>query len=333
MRRYAALLLVPALMLGAAACGDDSGDKKDAASPSSSSSSTPKRVVGTSTTGAVTANQAFGQAPDVKVPDGAPPAVFKADVLTEGTGPVVSAQDMVNANYEGVSWSTKKVFDSSFDRKEPSEFYLEAVIKGWTQGLAGKKVGSRVLLTIPGDLGYGASGRGEDIKANETLVFLVDIIGTRAGYATGKAVAPNPDLPTVVAEGNKAVNLTFPQGKAAPTTLVSQNIIEGGGNPVGATDSVELQLLQWVWGAPSMVGSTWGGTGPTAVQLGNPQSPQLMKSLSEALTGKKVGSRVLVVIPPDKGFGAAGLPDQGIPANSTFVAVVDIVKSGPAAAS
>ncbi|HSA50650.1 MAG TPA: FKBP-type peptidyl-prolyl cis-trans isomerase, partial [Yinghuangia sp.] len=325
------LLIVPALTLGAAACGDDEGGGSDP-SPTASSSA-PPRSAGLSTTSAATANPAFGQAPDLKIPDGPPPTGLGAQVLTEGTGAVVSAQDLVNANYEGVSWSTKKVFDSSFERGEPAEFYLESVIKGWTQGLAGKKVGSRVLLTIPGDLGYGAAGKDPDIKSNETLVFVVDIIGTRPGYATGTPVAPNPDLPTVTTDGNKVVGLTFPAGKAAPTALVSQPLIEGAGAPVGGTDQVEVQLLQWLWGSPTMLGSTWGGSGPTALPLGQADATPVMQSITEALTGKKVGSRVMVVMPPDRGFGAAGDPSQNIPANSTFVVVVDIVKSGPATTS
>lgn len=332
MRRLAALLLVPALALGAAACGDD--DKSGGSDPSPSASSTaPARFAGVSTTGAATAGPAFGQAPDLKVPDGAPPVGLGAEVLTEGTGAVVGPEDLVNANYEGVSWSTKKVFDSSFDRGEPAEFYLQSVIKGWTQGLAGKKVGSRVLLTIPGDLGYGAAGKDPDIKSNETLVFAVDIIGTRPAYASGTAVPPNPDLPAVFTEGNKVVSMTFPEGKAAPAALAVQPLIEGNGAVVGGTDQVEVQLLQWLWGSPTMLGSTWAGSGPTALPLGQADGGLVMASLTEALTGKKVGSRVMVVMPPDRGFGAAGNPAQNIPANSTFVVVVDIVGTGPATTS
>lgn len=332
MRRFAALLLVPALMLGAAACGDDGKGGKNNASPSPSSTK-QARYAGLSTTGAATGNAAYGQAPDIKIPDGPPPAGLQVQVLTEGTGAVVSGQDMVNANYEGAAWSTKKVFDSSFERGKPTEFYLEAVIKGWTQGLTGKKVGSRVLLTIPGDLGYGGAGQGEDIKSNETLVFVVDIVGTRPGYATGTPVAPNPDLPSVTTDGNKVTKLTFPAGKNAPTGVVNQALIEGTGAPVAATDTVEVQVVQWLWGAPDPYGSTWGGAGPQELPLGGADATQLMKSVAEGLTGKKVGSRIMLVLPPDKGLGAAGVPDQKIPANSTLVLVMDIVKSGPAQSS
>ncbi|NUU26421.1 MAG: FKBP-type peptidyl-prolyl cis-trans isomerase [Streptomycetaceae bacterium] len=324
MRRLAALFLVPALMVGAAACGGDSGDKN----PSPTSSSTkPARFVPVSTTGAVTANPAFGQAPDIKIPDVPAPAGLQVQVLTEGTGPAVTGVDNVKINYEGVAYSTKKVFDGTFETNQPAEFYLEGLIKGWSQGLTGKKIGSRVLMNIPAELGYGAAGQGDDIKSNETLVFVVDLISSTPGYATGKAMPQNPDLPTVQTDGAKVVNLTFPAGKNPPATLVSQVLIEGGGNPVAPTDQVTQQQVQWVWGG-QMLGSSWGGLGPQAVALGGEST--IMKAVTEGLAGKKVGSRVMLVIPPDRGFGATGSPTNNIPANATLVLVVDIVAAGPA---
>ena len=69
-----------------------------------------------------------------------------------------------------------KVFDSSFDRGEKATFPLTGVIQGWTQGLTGKTVGSRVLLVIPKDLAYGDEGQGD---AKGDLVFVVDILGVK----------------------------------------------------------------------------------------------------------------------------------------------------------
>jgi FKBP-type peptidyl-prolyl cis-trans isomerase len=293
-RRFAALLLVPALMLGAAACGDGKSGKSSA----SPSPSAPPTLVPASTTGAVEANPAFGAAADLKIPDGKAPDGLQVKVLTEGTGAPLTKYDVVQANYEGVAWSNKHVFDSSLRRGKPEEFPLSGVIKGWTQGLEGKKIGSRVLLTIPPDLGYGGSGQGADIGANETLVFVVDVVAATPGYANGTPVTVNnPDLPTVTTDGPRPVKINFPAGKAAPTQLVNQNLIEGNGAAVAATDTVQVQVVQWLWGAPTALGASWD-QGPQSVSLAQNTSA-IMKTLGEALTGKKVGSRVLLVIPPD----------------------------------
>ena len=61
-------------------------------------------------------------------------------------------------------------------RREKATFPLTGVIKGWTQGLTGKTVGSRVLLVIPKDLAYGDKGQGD---AKGDLVFVVDILGVK----------------------------------------------------------------------------------------------------------------------------------------------------------
>ncbi|WP_244928207.1 FKBP-type peptidyl-prolyl cis-trans isomerase [Nocardioides sp. W7] len=95
-------------------------------------------------------------------------------VVKRGTGAVVTEDMTVTANYLGHVYGAKKPFDESFS-KEPVPFSLQEVVKGWTYGLSGVKVGSRVLLQIPPELGYGAQEK-ENIPANSTLYFVVDII-------------------------------------------------------------------------------------------------------------------------------------------------------------
>lgn len=96
-------------------------------------------------------------------------------VVTEGDGAVVGETDTVTADYLGMIYDGKKPFDESYS-KEPVPFGLQNVVKGWTYGLAGLKVGSRVILQIPPALGYGEAGSGENIPPNSTLYFVVDII-------------------------------------------------------------------------------------------------------------------------------------------------------------
>lgn len=102
------------------------------------------------------------------------PTKLVAQDLVTGKGAVVKATDTIVANYVGVNFVGGKIFDSSFAKGTAATFALSEVIKGWTQGLTGKTVGSRVLLVIPQDLAYGATGSGE---AKGDLVFVVDILG------------------------------------------------------------------------------------------------------------------------------------------------------------
>ena len=96
-------------------------------------------------------------------------------VLQQGDGPSPAATDRVTVHYEGKSLDDK-VFDSSYERDEPSEFVLNAVISGWTEGVQLMKVGSKYRFFIPSELAYGERGAGQDIGPNATLIFEVELI-------------------------------------------------------------------------------------------------------------------------------------------------------------
>jgi peptidylprolyl isomerase len=119
--------------------------------------------------------------PEVNIDAGDPPSDLQIDDLEVGSGPEATAGKSVEVHYVGVSWSTGTQFDASWDRRSTFSFQLGGgqVIPGWDQGVAGMKVGGRRRLTIPPALGYGSRGAGGVIKPNETLVFVVDLVGVR----------------------------------------------------------------------------------------------------------------------------------------------------------
>ncbi|MER6995926.1 FKBP-type peptidyl-prolyl cis-trans isomerase [Streptomyces sp. NPDC000410] len=116
-----------------------------------------------------------GKAPSITVPKKPAPTKLVSNYVIEGSGPAVKQTDTVVVQYKGVLWKDGKEFDSSYKTGEPVSFPLSQVVPGWSQGLAGKKVGSRVLLVVPPDLGYGDQDQGP-IPGKSTLVFSVDIL-------------------------------------------------------------------------------------------------------------------------------------------------------------
>lgn len=97
-------------------------------------------------------------------------------VVTEGTGEMPKETDIVKVNYRGTLIDGTQ-FDSSYDRGEPAQFGLNRVIRGWTIGLQKMKVGSKYILYVPAELGYGANVRpGSPIGPNETLIFEVELL-------------------------------------------------------------------------------------------------------------------------------------------------------------
>ena len=117
--------------------------------------------------------------PEIKIPDEVPPTELVLEDLEFGDGLEALSGQTVEVHYVGVAWSTKGQFDASWDRSDTFSFRLGAgeVIAGWDQGVAGMKLGGRRRITIPPELGYGAQGAGGVIGPNETLVFVVDLLG------------------------------------------------------------------------------------------------------------------------------------------------------------
>ncbi|HEY1539442.1 MAG TPA: FKBP-type peptidyl-prolyl cis-trans isomerase [Solirubrobacteraceae bacterium] len=115
--------------------------------------------------------------PAVPTPVGTPPAQLITDDVVKGEGKAASAGSHVHVHYVGVSYSSGKQFDSSWDRGSTFDFPLGAgrVIKGWDMGVSGMREGGRRTLVIPPVLGYGERGMGP-IAPNETLVFVVDLV-------------------------------------------------------------------------------------------------------------------------------------------------------------
>jgi len=108
--------------------------------------------------------------------------VTKVDSLqtidtTPGTGDTVKAGDTVTVHYTGAVASTGTIFQSSKDTGQPVSFGLDQVIKGWTEGVPGMKVGGTRRLLIPASLAYGANPpSGSGIPANADLVFDIELV-------------------------------------------------------------------------------------------------------------------------------------------------------------
>lgn len=309
-RLLAALLLIPLLLLA----GCNSGSPDDGPSP------TP--VV---TTGDLTDVDVTG--PPGEKPTVAWDGVFEATstgrrVLTEGDGPVVALGQKVSINYLGVNGRDGTEFDTSFGNPEAASFVLDegSVIKGFATGLDGVTVGSRVLVGITPEDGYGPAGGQPEagIEADDSLLFVIEVLGVKdvLDRATGTAVQPMPGLPTVALDpATGAPTVTTPAGPP-PTQLIIQPLIVGAGAKTVAGQSLTVQYHLVNWADSSVIESSWTRGTPAPLQIGN---GVLLPGLDAGLTGQTIGSQILLVVPPGEATQGSGGGED------TIVFVVDIL--------
>jgi peptidylprolyl isomerase len=248
-------------------------------------------------------------------------------VLTTGTGNVVTAGQRITIDYLGVNGTDAKEFDTSFGKADRATFTLDdgQIIKGMVQGLSGVPVGSRVLIAVPPKDGYGTTGAPDaGIGPTDTLLFVVDIksASTVLKRATGTPVKPKAGLPTVTLDKKTGKpTITLPKSKA-PATLVVQPLINGNGPKVVKAQTITVHYTGVIWPGGKVFDSSWTSGSPASFPIG---VGRVIAGWDQGLVGKKVGSQVLLVIPPDKGYGVAGKAEAGIKGTDTLVFVVDIL--------
>ncbi|GAA2197386.1 FKBP-type peptidyl-prolyl cis-trans isomerase [Streptomyces bangladeshensis] len=329
-RRSLLLAAVPAGLVTLAGCGDDESDtSKAGASPSPSASSVPPPKIVDGPLPAVTSGTKFGEKPAVAKGPGDPSKDLAVKTLIAGSGRTVAENDFIRANYLGQIWSTAKVFDNSYDRERPLVMQLAqgSIIDGWRYALAGKKTGSRVEIAVPPTWGYGKQGNARaGIKGTDTLVFVIDLIESfnSKSSVNGEPV-PQSDaaLPKVAVNTDGQVpKVTVPRSDP-PKKLVSEYVLEGDGPELKADQTVLCQFQGLVWEGGKTFQRTYGSG--RLSQFGLEQMQQAVKGLAQGLTGKKVGSRVLIVVPPELGYGDNPPSGGVIGKGSTLVFTVDIL--------
>ena len=205
MRRL--ILVLGVLALAATACGNkvEKGNYKTD-SGLSTAPECPKT--------AVTATANAGKKPEITIKNDncSPPKTLLTTTVIPGKGAIFKGGDIASIQYVGISWSTKKQFDASWDHGgKPFETQIPGqLIAGWNEAIPGMHVGERRILIIPPDKGYGGTGApGGAIAPNETLVFVVDLVGTKP--------APKPTQSNAPGSTPSGKNTTPGKAKGTPT--------------------------------------------------------------------------------------------------------------------
>jgi peptidylprolyl isomerase len=330
-RRLLALFALPLLLL--AACGGDDDDSASTATTAAGAATTPTTAAAPVSPAAddpvldaVAVTGDFGSAPavDLKTPFATTQTVRR--VLSTGTGAPLATGTTIVFDYAAYDGASGQQFDKSYGATPATaQLSATAIIPGIVKGLLGVNVGSRVVIGISPDDGFGPMGGIEEanVAATDSVVFVVDVKDARTPLtrAQGTAVAPVAGQPTVTLAADGTPTITMPGG-TAPTTLVTQPLITGTGPAVASGQTISVHYVGAIWGSGKVFDSSWARGEPASFQIG---TGNVIKGWDQGLVGQTVGSQVLLVIPPDLGYGSSGNADAGISGTDTLVFVVDIL--------
>jgi peptidylprolyl isomerase len=231
-----------------------------------------------------------------------------ARVSDPGTGADIAADQLVTMHVAAVSGEDGSSVGTTYG-STPQAYVVDdtTLPQVMLDALVGAQVGVRILYATPGTS-----------TDSPSQIWSLEVTSAQdvPARAEGTAVAPAEGLPTITLDEDGAPSIT-PVTTDAPTELVVQPLIQGAGATVSADQTVVVNYTGWLWDG-TQFDSSWESGSPMATPLAN-----LIPGWSQGLAGQTVGSQVLLIIPPDLGYGETA---QGsIPANSTLVFVVDIL--------
>jgi FKBP-type peptidyl-prolyl cis-trans isomerase len=250
-----------------------------------------------------------GASPKLAVGKNFTTGATESRVIKKGSGEKIAAGDSIKVNYVAVNGRTGKQFDNSFTSKSPLTVTLaeSSALKGFLKGLTGQKVGSRVLVSIPPKDGFGQARSELGIKADDTMIFLFDIVSKVADQAAGKAKKLSADVPAIVEKDGHPSS--FKPSKKTPDKVSKASVhvvIEGDGATVQQGQTLTAQYVGQVYPNGKVFDSSWAKGPPASFQLG-----QVIKCWKDLIPGQKVGSRIVLVCPADTAYGDH--PQEGGP--------------------
>jgi FKBP-type peptidyl-prolyl cis-trans isomerase len=282
----------------------------------------------------ITATGDVGEAPEVSFPTPVITTGLQTTILTTGEGETLFEGDIADIQASLFVGETGELLTTTdYDPANPVRLTVGDVASAMAESIQCQTVGTRAatVLTVEDMYGADALDPSLNLANDDTLVLVTDIGNRYLGRANGSLAAPAAGVPAVVTAPDGTPGITLP-GSNPPSELRIANIRNGDGETVAEGDQVVVHYTGVLWNSDdvesTVFDSSWERNQPStfdAVEMEDGDaSTGLIPGLAQALIGKKVGSQVITVIPPEFGYPEGSAPTS-IPAGSTLVFVLDIL--------
>ena len=312
-RRLLALTVVSLMLFGTAACGNDE--------PATATGETTGGLAGMTATGDV------GDSLKVSYDNKIDVDKAESEVLTEGDGNTVKANESALIHLYIGNGTDQKQAINTYDQGPAVQVTMseDQLFKPVLDAIVGQKRGSRIAIAAPVKDVWGDQGQPQfKLKASDTAVFVADIVSVAPEEVLdgpqGDEVKPPKDAPQVVEKDGKVTGFDWSSApKKAPKKLTVIPLTEGDGPVANAESMVTFNYFGSVWGAKKPFDESYSRE-PVPFGVG---VNGLIPAWDKTIPGLKRGSRVMIIAPPEDGYGDQARP--GIPAKSTLVFVVDVL--------
>lgn len=295
-------------LLTLSACGDDGGGSEgDGSLDSVSISAEP------------------GNAPEVSWDGALDPDGTETEVLVEGEGDTVASGDDVIAHiWIGNGSDEQEVYSSYAEGGSPQLVTLnDSLLPSIATAVDGRSLGSIVAVASPAEEAYGEQGNPAlGIGNQDSVLFVVELVDRLAEGPSGKDRDPAGWVPGLVEKDGAVTGFDFSDAPEPTGKLRTSVLVEGEGETVEKGQTVFVDYLGQVYGGDSPFDDSFSRGQPASFPIG---VGQVVKGWDQSLVGQKVGSRVVVAIPPRLGYGKKGNEQAGIKGTDTLYFVVDVL--------
>ncbi len=317
MHKRLAIVLAAAMLVSLSAC---------AGTPFGSSGCTPAFASG-SASDLVRAAGPFGADPKAEFPTPLIAEETQVSTINAAEGDQLLAGQVVDFQVTVLDASNGEVLTaSSYDPAQPVRRSIVPSTDVLGEMTQCATVGSRVATATSVRSMFGDTDLSEfRLTAEDTLVVVVDIQNAFLGRANGVDQLAKAGFPSISLAPNGQPGFTIPN-ESAPTELLTTVLKLGSGAVVEEGNEVVIHYTGVLWDTRTVFDSSWErGTPATFVALSSETDPSgVVPGFAQALIGQRVGSQILVVIPPEFGY----LPGQGpatVPEGSTMIFAFDIL--------
>lgn len=266
----------------------------------------------------------FGAAPTVDIPTPVSVDTTERRVVVEGDGDETQPGDTVSVELSVYGAATGQQFSqTAYGEGTAQQITVDdsQYIAGLVRTIECATVGSRIVSVVAAADAFGDQGsEGGEVAPGDSIVIVADIVSILPTRAMGTPVEPTDGFPTVELDDTGDPTVTIPADTDPPTELQLATLIQGDGDTVAEGDNVTVQYKGVIWRTGEVFDESWANGAPASFN-----TEQVVAGFKQALVGQKVGSQVIVIIPPELGYGEAGNSQAGIEGTDTLVFVVDIL--------